>query len=199
MMFTIALKSKRSRFNHVVLKPFDDLEKAIAWSRNELKTEDGLEHILIRVGDAVPKDPVVWDSRNDKAPVVYQEDLLEADMVRAQAEIAHLDPDPGLIDTPPPEPFSEDVCNAIALLFARPIWTHTPVPKGFPLRLVNARFEHRAASVLGDYDSPVKFNVHYLKGDIYTDFRYTDITVRTAWMMYLDLALEHYDRFGTYI
>lgn len=80
-----------------------------------------------------------------------------------------------------------------------PIWTHTPVPEGFPLLEVNTRFEERAQSILGDHDSSVDFNKHYIKGDLYTDYRYVKPAVRMAWMMYLDLALEHYDRFGAVV
>lgn len=78
------------------------------------------------------------------------------------------------------------------------IWTHTPVPAGFPLASVNARFEKQAASVLGDHDSRVDLSTwqpHEKEG--FRDYRYKAPAIRAAWMMYLDLALEHFDRFGT--
>lgn len=74
-------------------------------------------------------------------------------------------------------------------------WIHCQVPTSFPLQTVNARFELRAASVLSDYEEPTNFEPDLS----YPDRRYKDITVRTAWMMYLDLALEHFDRFGTVV
>ena len=67
------------------------------------------------------------------------------------------------------------------------IWTHTPVPHGMPIEKVHARFEERAASILGDWDTPVSFATGACG-----DNRYKDITVRTAWMMYLDRAVEEY-------
>lgn len=80
------------------------------------------------------------------------------------------------------------------------IWTHTPVPVSFPLQLMHERFERRAASILSDYDCRIDFKVwqpHEKEG--YQDYRYKSTTVRAAWMMYLDLALEHFDRFGTVV
>lgn len=82
----------------------------------------------------------------------------------------------------------------------KPIWSHAPVPVGFPLQDVNARFELRAASVLGDYDGKVDFSTwqpHEKEG--FRDYRYKQPGVRAAWMMYLDLALKHFDRFGTVV
>lgn len=81
-----------------------------------------------------------------------------------------------------------------------PIWTHTPVPEGFPILEVNTRFEERAQSVLGDYDGSVDFSVWMpSEKEGFRDYRYKKEAVRMAWMMYLDLALEHYDRFGTVV
>jgi hypothetical protein len=80
------------------------------------------------------------------------------------------------------------------------IWTHTPVPAGFPLVEVNARFEKRAASVLVYHEGTVDFSTwqpHEKEG--FCDYRYKKLTIRAAWMMYLDLALEHFDRFGAVV
>lgn len=68
------------------------------------------------------------------------------------------------------------------------IWTHTPVPMGMNIEAVHKRFEERAASVLSDYEEPTDLS----PDPSYADGRYRDITVRTAWMMYLDLAIEHF-------
>lgn len=74
------------------------------------------------------------------------------------------------------------------------IWTHTPVPVGFPIVKVQAEFEGYASGVLGDYDSPVNFvkctrttSMHF------TDNRYVSESLRAAWMMYLDLAIRHFN------
>lgn len=63
------------------------------------------------------------------------------------------------------------------------IWTHEPVPLGFPLAAVNKQFEERAQVVLGDpdYVGPM-----FTKGE---DGRYLFVGVQSAWMMYLDRAL----------
>lgn len=77
------------------------------------------------------------------------------------------------------------------------IWTHTPVPMGFDLIALKQQFEERAASVLGDYDSSVNFDVFGQYDDTrtgtYSDHRYVDPTVRAAWMMYVDQAIEHFN------
>lgn len=173
--FTIAAVTEKNVTPFVFLKYFPNLNDAIAWACNEVAVLKAAKYILIREGDALASDPVVWDSRNQVKQVVYQEDLLEADMKRAMAEVPN--PDPGLM-----------------------IWTHTPLPDCFPIEVVHARFEKRAASVLGDYDCRIDFKVwqpHEKEG--YGDYRYKSTTVRAAWMMYLDLALEHFDRFGTVV
>lgn len=68
------------------------------------------------------------------------------------------------------------------------IWTHTPVPMGMPIEAIKKRFEERAVSVLHD---------HLLVPDFSTDpewadgrYKYSDIL--SAWVMYLDLAIEQY-------
>lgn len=68
------------------------------------------------------------------------------------------------------------------------IWTHTPVPLGMAIEAIHAQFEARAASVLSDYEEPTNL----ASDPSYHDGRYKDTTVRAAWMMYLDLAIEHY-------
>lgn len=73
------------------------------------------------------------------------------------------------------------------------IWTHTPVPLGMAIEAINKRFEERAATVLGDADYTVEFRKHlpgYIHG--FEDSRYYDEALRMAWMMYVDLAIEHY-------
>lgn len=173
--FTFTIATRRPKQTFVFCKWLKDLAEAIEYSLGEIKdrSQYDVEFILIREGEYA-YDPVVWDSRTaDPKPVVYQEDLLEADMKRAMEELGDLDPGD---------------C----------IWTHTPVPEGFQLATVNARFERRAASVLGDHENGVdlrRWQPHEKEG--FRDYRYKAVGVRTAWMMYLDLALEHFDRFGT--
>lgn len=66
------------------------------------------------------------------------------------------------------------------------IWTHTPVPYGMDLEALKRKFEQRASSVLGDYDSEVDFS----RDPVYPDGRYLNKSVRAAWMMYVDQAIE---------
>lgn len=74
------------------------------------------------------------------------------------------------------------------------IWTHTPIPVGLDIVSLKQRFEQRAASVLGDYDSAPCFDVHSPeRGGLYKDNRYVHVGIRAAWMMYLDQAIEHHD------
>lgn len=175
--YTFAIATRMPKQTFVFCKWLKDLDEAIGYALQELKdrSQYDVEFILIRDGVINAEDPVVWDSRDQVKKVVYQEDLLEADMKRAMDELGHLDPGD---------------C----------IWTHTPVPEGFQLAAVNARFEERAASVLGDYDGSVDFSrwqPHEKEG--FRDYRYKQPGIRAAWMMYLDLALEHFDRFGTVV
>jgi len=173
--YTFAVATRNPKQTFVFCKWLGDEQQAIDFAMQELKdrSQYDVEYILIRDGVVNAEDPVIWDSRIALKPVVYQEDLLEADMKRAMEELGHLDPGDG-------------------------IWTHTPVPACFPLASVNARFEKRAASVLGDHNLNVDFSTwqpHEKEG--FRDYRYKFVAVRTAWMMYLDLALAHFDRFGT--
>lgn len=74
------------------------------------------------------------------------------------------------------------------------IWTHTPVPMGFDLIALKQQFEERAASVLGDYDHKVLFiKCNEVLNHSIKDNRYYDPTVRAAWMMYVDQAIEHFN------
>lgn len=79
-------------------------------------------------------------------------------------------------------------------------WTGRHVPTSFPLQCVNERFEAQATSILSDYESKVDLSTwqpHEKEG--FRDYRYKQPGIRAAWMMYLDLALEHFDRFGTVV
>ena len=73
------------------------------------------------------------------------------------------------------------------------IWTHTPVPMGLDIIALKQRFEERAASVLGDHDSPADLTKCSSPDDLYNDNRYWSVTVRAAWMMYVDQAIEHFN------
>jgi hypothetical protein len=72
------------------------------------------------------------------------------------------------------------------------VWTHTPLPVGMAAVALQTKFEERAASVLGDHDSVVNFDTGGMYEDPCGDNRYLDPTVRTAWMMYVDQAIEHF-------
>lgn len=89
------------------------------------------------------------------------------------------------------------VCKSQAFMFevghVPMIWTHTPLPVGMDPHALKAKFEERAASVLGDYDTVVSFIKCSELVDIsINDNRYADPTVRAAWMMYVDQAIEHF-------
>lgn len=73
------------------------------------------------------------------------------------------------------------------------IWTHTPVPMGLDVIALKQRFEERAAYVLGDHDSPADLTKCSSPDDLYNDNRYWSVTVRAAWMMYVDQAIEHFN------
>lgn len=74
------------------------------------------------------------------------------------------------------------------------IWTHTPVPMGLDVIALKQRFEERAASVLGDYDTNASFiKCNEVHNHVIKDNRYYDPTIRAAWMMYLDQAIEHHE------
>lgn len=89
------------------------------------------------------------------------------------------------------------VCKATHFLGDIPrtpdVWTHTPLPVGMDPHALKAKFEERAASVLGDYDTIVSFiKCNELLDVSINDNRYADPTVRAAWMMYVDQAIEHF-------
>lgn len=74
------------------------------------------------------------------------------------------------------------------------IWTHTPVPVGFPIVAIQTEFEELALSVLGDWDSIPNMDKCTRTNNIsYTDNRYVSESVRAAWMMYLTLAIKHFN------
>lgn len=74
------------------------------------------------------------------------------------------------------------------------IWTHTPVPVGFPIVAVQAEFEELAISVLGDWDSIPNLEKCTRTNNIkFIDNRYGSESVRAAWMMYLELAIKHFN------
>lgn len=73
------------------------------------------------------------------------------------------------------------------------IWTHTPVPMGLDIIALKQQFEKRAASVLGDHDCEVDLSKCSSPDDLYNDHRYWSVTVRAAWMMYLELAIKHFN------
>lgn len=71
------------------------------------------------------------------------------------------------------------------------IWTHAPVPLGFPLEAVHKQFEERVVVVLGNGEpnTPSLLKCGPDMNIIYKDNRYYCDGVRMAWMMYLDRAL----------
>lgn len=74
------------------------------------------------------------------------------------------------------------------------IWTHTPIPVGMDIVSLKQRFEMRAASVLGDYDTKASFiKCNEVHNHAIKDNRYYDPTIRAAWMIYLDQAIQHHD------
>lgn len=74
------------------------------------------------------------------------------------------------------------------------IWTHTPVPMGLDVIALKQRFEERAASVLGDYEYTPPFTVCSPDGTgMFKDNRYVCPSLRAAWMMYVDQAIENFN------
>lgn len=72
------------------------------------------------------------------------------------------------------------------------VWTHCPLPIGMKAHELQAKFEERAASVLGDHDCEVDLSKCSSPDDLYNDHRYWSVTVRAAWMMYVDQAIEQF-------
>ena len=68
------------------------------------------------------------------------------------------------------------------------IWTHCPVPQGMNISQVYQNFLNRAARLLGNHCSPVDFT----PCPVMKDGRFQDEAVRSAWMLYLDLAMDYY-------
>lgn len=195
MKFTRADKF-RVGHNRVIVVEADSLAALANTVRHDMERDNNIEFVLIREGDALASDPVIWDSR--EVPVFY-EDILEAAMKQADVELGHLDP--GLPNYQNVQSMLDTVYYEQPMRDRSTIWTHTPVPVDFPLAAVNARFEQRAMSVLGDWDEPV--NLQKWDGTLpdeirtrydseFTDGRYVEYGVRQSWMMYLDCALQHY-------
>lgn len=67
------------------------------------------------------------------------------------------------------------------------VWSHTPFTYGMDPEALQAKFEERAAVVLSDWNEPVNFSK-------VSDGRYLLVPVRTAWMMYVDQAIEHFNQ-----
>ncbi|AUV61850.1 hypothetical protein HWB52_gp35 [Pseudomonas phage Littlefix] len=88
------------------------------------------------------------------------------------------------------------VCKAQHKVFADghvpAVWTHTPLPVGMAAAALQTKFEERAAVVLGDADSGTNFALWKSGTHSNADNRYIDPTVRAAWMMYVDQAIEHF-------
>lgn len=73
------------------------------------------------------------------------------------------------------------------------VWSHTPFLWGMYPEVIQAEFEERAASVLGDHESTPCFRkCAPAGGGVYTDNRYYSEGIRMAWMMYVDLSIEHF-------
>lgn len=68
------------------------------------------------------------------------------------------------------------------------IWTAQPVPVGLDIEALKAQFERSASVMLADHDRPVDFAPSKDIGDA----RYSDISVRCAWIMYVDLAIQNF-------
>lgn len=69
------------------------------------------------------------------------------------------------------------------------VWSHTPFPWGMNPEAIQAKFEERAVSVLGDNVYTPDFTKYWNE-----DNRYMHINLREAWMMYVDLSIEHYNK-----
>jgi len=78
------------------------------------------------------------------------------------------------------------------------VWTHVPVPFGMDLVALQKKFEERAVSVLGDYHNGTPQLLKCVPDGpfIWKDNRYYCEGVRMAWMMYVDLAIEHFVKGG---
>lgn len=188
MKFTRADKF-RVGHNHVIVVEADSLAALANTVRHDMERDNNIEFVLIRMGDALASDPVIWDSR--EVPFKLSS-AIRAKTAPDDGRTPNYSAVQGMLDTVYYEQPMRDRST---------IWTHTPVPVDFPLAAVNARFEQRAKSVLGDWDEPV--NLQKWDGTLpdeirtrydseFTDGRYVEYGVRQSWMMYLDCALQHY-------
>lgn len=75
------------------------------------------------------------------------------------------------------------------------VWSHTPFIYGMPAESIQLHFEDRATSVLGDVDNIPKMTKFQpdAEGHGYKDYRYVNEYVRAAWMMYVELTIEHFN------
>lgn len=73
------------------------------------------------------------------------------------------------------------------------IWTHTLVPWGLDIIGLHEHFETKILGVLGDVDTIPDLRKCTNKQFFgYDDNRYFDVTIRAAWMMYVDQAIDHF-------
>ncbi|KII34866.1 hypothetical protein NL64_06280 [Pseudomonas fluorescens] len=68
------------------------------------------------------------------------------------------------------------------------IWTHTPLPLGMDILATQERFENRAMILLSKENGAVD-----LAKDP-SDGRYFSAAMNAAWIMYVDLDVEHFIR-----
>lgn len=68
------------------------------------------------------------------------------------------------------------------------VWSHTPFTWGMNPEAIQKKFEERAVSVLGDSTYTPDFTKYWNENN-----RYMHINLREAWMMYVDLSIEHYN------
>lgn len=74
------------------------------------------------------------------------------------------------------------------------VWSHTPFTWGMNPERLQRHFEERATDVLSDVGGPPSFIKQYTetsKGC--RDNRYWYPVINAAWMMYVDLSIEHYN------
>lgn len=77
------------------------------------------------------------------------------------------------------------------------VWSHTPFTWGMNPEAIQAKFEDRAAVVLSDYGSVPDFvKANPDNGIVYKNNRYYCDGLNGAWMMYVDLSIEHYNTAG---
>lgn len=70
--------------------------------------------------------------------------------------------------------------------FTPKVWSHRPFPVGFPVEALVKQFETKHVQCLGDYDQPVDLSKSECG-------RYLVVPVQAAWMVYVELAIEHFN------